>query len=181
MSSNFPSPPAYVIFISYRMRYVRASYSYGYFILRAMRLANELLGQGYVSEHLKSPLKKLYILYWYLIKQYEIPLSRMLNGSMELYHIEWHPSPIRLLNKPWPYYRTWPLTKLRAVSKEHICVGFSMLTGEAHSSRHLAPFPLWLAFAILVETNTWSKLVVISWLCTSNIQRYYYLDFTLFL
>ena len=120
MCSNFPSSPAYVVFISYLIRYVWACYSYWYFILRAMRVANELLGQGYVSERLKSPLK-FYCRYGDLIKQYEIPLSRMLNDIMELNHIQWYPPPIRLLSKRWLYYRHWSLTKLWTVFKEHIC------------------------------------------------------------
>ena len=39
----------------------------------------ELLEQGYVKERLKSSSKKFYGRYGDLIKQYEVPLSRMLN------------------------------------------------------------------------------------------------------
>ena len=45
----------------------------------AVQLSNKLLGQGYVKERLKSPLKKFYGRYWGLTKQYEVPLSRILH------------------------------------------------------------------------------------------------------
>ena len=51
-------------------------------ILRATRLSNKLLEQGYVKERLKSSLKKFYGRYGDLIKQYEVPLSRMLNDIL---------------------------------------------------------------------------------------------------
>ena len=58
LSSNIPTSPAYGVFISQPIRYVRACSSYGCFILRATRLSNKLLEQGYVKERLKSPLRK---------------------------------------------------------------------------------------------------------------------------
>ena len=61
------------------------------FILRAMRLSNKLLGQGYVKERLKSSLRKFYGRYWDLPKQYEVPLSRMLHDILDDDHIQWHP------------------------------------------------------------------------------------------
>ena len=53
--------------------------NYGCFILRAARLSNKVLEQGYVKERLISSSKKLYGRYVNIIKQYENPLSRMLN------------------------------------------------------------------------------------------------------
>ena len=47
------------------------------FILRAVRLSYKLLGQGYVNERLKSSLRKFYGRYGDILKQYEVPLSRM--------------------------------------------------------------------------------------------------------
>ena len=73
LSSNIPSSPAYGVFISQLIRYARASSSYEYFILRAVRLSNKLLGQGYVKERLRSSLRKFYGRYGNLIKQYEAP------------------------------------------------------------------------------------------------------------
>ena len=52
--------PRLGIFISQLIRYARACSSYGCFILRATRLSNKLLEQGYVKERLKSSLRKFY-------------------------------------------------------------------------------------------------------------------------
>ena len=71
LSSNFPSSPAYGVFISQLIRYARAWSSYECFILRAARLSSKLLGQGYVMERLKSSLRKFYGRYGDLIKHYE--------------------------------------------------------------------------------------------------------------
>ena len=77
LSSNIPSSPAYGVFISQLIRYARVSSSYECFILRAVRLSNKLLGQGYVNERLRSSLIEFYVRYGDLIKQYEVPLSQM--------------------------------------------------------------------------------------------------------
>ena len=77
LSSNIPFSPAYGVFISQLIRYARACFSYECFILRAMRLSNKLLGQGYVKERWKSSLRKFYGRYGDLTKQYEVSLSRM--------------------------------------------------------------------------------------------------------
>ena len=61
LSSNIPTSPAYGVFISQLIRYARACSSYGCFILRATRLSNKLLEQGYVKERLKSSLRKFYL------------------------------------------------------------------------------------------------------------------------
>ena len=81
LSSNIPSSPAYGVFISQLIRYARASSSYECFILRAVRLSNKLPGQGYVR--LRSSLRKFYGRYGDLIKQYEVPLSRMLHDILD--------------------------------------------------------------------------------------------------
>ena len=78
LRSNIPALPAYGVFISQLIRYARACSSYECFILRAKRLSIKFLEQGYVKERLKSSLKKFYGRYGNLIKQYEVPLSRML-------------------------------------------------------------------------------------------------------
>ena len=70
------------------IRYARACSSYECFILRAMRLSNKLLGQGYVKERLKSSLRKFYGRYGDLTKQYEVPLSRMLHDILDDDHIQ---------------------------------------------------------------------------------------------
>ena len=82
LSSNIPTSPAYGVFISQLIRYARACSSYGCFILRATRLSNKLLEQGYVKERLKSSLRQFYGRYGDLIKQYEVSLSQMLNDIL---------------------------------------------------------------------------------------------------
>ena len=88
LSSNIPSSPAYGVFISQLIRYARACSSYECFIMRAMRLSNKFLGQGYVKERLKSSLRKFYGRYGDLTKQYEVPLSRMLHDILDDDHIQ---------------------------------------------------------------------------------------------
>ena len=91
LSSNIPSSPAYVVFISQLIRYARACSSYECFILRAARLSSKLLGQGYVRELLKSPLRKFYGRYGDLIKHYEVPLSPMVHAILGHGYLQWHP------------------------------------------------------------------------------------------
>ena len=88
LSSNIPSSPAYGVFISQLIRYARACSSYECFILRAVRLSNKLLGQGYFKERLKSSLRKFYGRYGDLTKQYEVPLSRMLHDILDDDHVQ---------------------------------------------------------------------------------------------
>ena len=82
LSNNIPASPAYSVFNSQLIQYARACSSYACFILRATHLLNKLLEQGYVKDRLKSSLKTFYGRYGYLIKQYEVPLSRMLNDIL---------------------------------------------------------------------------------------------------
>ena len=77
LRGNIPSSPAYSVFISQLIQYVRACSSYECLILRAARLSSKLLGQGYVRERLKSSLRKFYGRYGDLIKDYEVSFSQM--------------------------------------------------------------------------------------------------------
>ena len=89
LSSIIPSSRAYGVFISQLIQFARACSSYECFILRAVRLCNKLLGQGYVKkERLKSALRKFCDRYEDLTKQYENPLSRMLQDILEDNHIQ---------------------------------------------------------------------------------------------
>ena len=72
LSSNIPTSPAYGVFISHLIRYATACSLYRYFILRATRISNKLLEQGYAKQRLKSSLRKFYGRYGDLIKQYEV-------------------------------------------------------------------------------------------------------------
>ena len=74
LSSNIPSSPAYGVLISQIIQYARVWSSYECFIISC-----KFLGQEYVRERLKSSLRKFYGRYWDLIKQYEVPLSKMLH------------------------------------------------------------------------------------------------------
>ena len=92
LSSNIQASPAYGVFISQLIGYAWTCSSYGCFILRAKRLLNTHLEQRYVMERLKSSLKKFYGRYRDFIKQYEVPLSRLLNGILQADHIQWQPT-----------------------------------------------------------------------------------------
>ena len=76
LSSNIPFSPAHGVFISQLIRYAMACPSYECFILRAVRLSNKLLGQGYVKEHLRSSLRNFF--------------NCSVRGS---YQTKWGPSP----------------------------------------------------------------------------------------
>ena len=82
LSSYIPTSPAYGVFISQLIPYARACFSYGCFILRATRLSNKLVEQGDLKECLKSSLRKFYVRYGDLSKQYEVYLSYMLNDIL---------------------------------------------------------------------------------------------------
>ena len=84
LRSYIPSSPAYGVFISQLKRYARACSSYEWFILRARRLSNKLLKQGYLMERLESSFGKFYGRYGDLIQLYEVSLSRMLNDILTL-------------------------------------------------------------------------------------------------
>ena len=113
-----------------------------------MRLANKLLGQGYVKERLRSSLRKLYGRYGDLIKQYDIPLFWMLHDILDDEHLQWHPPLISHYTNFWPYYWSWPyyrirlFTELREVSIEHL-----QRVRHADRGRLLlrtpGPVPLW--------------------------------------
>ena len=106
LSSNIPSSPAYGVFISQLIRYVRACSSYECFILKVARLSSKLLGQGYVMGRLKSSLRKLYGRYGDLIKYYEVSLSQLLHDILGHDHIRCHPKLIRHYTNLRTYYRT---------------------------------------------------------------------------
>ncbi|KAK3082613.1 hypothetical protein FSP39_000539 [Pinctada imbricata] len=79
---NIPSSPAYGVFISQLIRYARASTKYMDFVLRARRLADKLLSQGYVCDRLTSSLRKFYGRYGELVIHYDVPLSRMMDDIL---------------------------------------------------------------------------------------------------
>ncbi|KAK3093042.1 hypothetical protein FSP39_010438, partial [Pinctada imbricata] len=82
LSSNIPSSPSYGVFISQMIRYARASTKYTNFVLRARRLSDKLLSQGYVCDRLTSSLRKFYGRYGELVIHYDVPLSRMMGDIL---------------------------------------------------------------------------------------------------
>ena len=177
LSSNIPSSPAYGVFISQLIRYARACSSYECFILRAMRLSNKLLGQGYVKERLKSSLSKFYGRYGDLTKQYEVPLSRMLHDILDDDHIQWHPPLIGHNTNFWPLL-IWTL--LPNLTFYLVVQGFhrTYATGAACQQRTLTPPDTWscptLGLACVLMSRPISPELVLSpdfWIL--NTPRYF--------
>ena len=178
LSSNIPSSPAYGVFISQLIRYARASSSYECFILMAVRLSNKLLGQWYVKERLTSSPRKFYGRYGDLIKQYEVPLSRMLHDILDDDHLQWHPLLIRHYTNFWPYYWAWPYNRIWLFYL--IARGFhrTFATGAACQQRTLTPPDTWscptLGLAsVLMFRPTSPELVLFLDFWVSNIPRYF--------
>ena len=89
-----------------------------FFLFREQRgFPKKILEQGYVKIRLKSSLKKFYGRYGDLIKQYEVPPSRMFNDNLKLSHIQWHP---QTFHRTLKLLLTWPFTELREVSMEQV-------------------------------------------------------------
>ena len=151
LNSNIPTSPAYGVFISQLIRYARACSSYGCFILRATRLSNKLLEQGYVKERLKSSLRKFNGRYGDLINQYEVSLTQMLNDILWPDHIQWQPPTDQTI------YRTRPYTEFWVVSIEHLRRVWHADRGRL-LLRTPGPVPLGLAYVLLVEINPFPNL-----------------------
>ena len=151
LSSNNPTSPSYGVFISQLIRYARACSWYGCFILRATRLSNKLLEQGYVKERLKSSLRKFYGRYGDLIKQNDVSLSKMLNDILWPGHIQWQPPTDQTL------YRTRHFTEFWVVPIEHLRRLWHADRGRL-LLRTPGPVPFGLAYVLLVETNPFPNL-----------------------
>ena len=112
LSSNIPSSPAYGVFISQLIWYLRASSSYEMFYSEGGAIFHKLLGQGYVKERLRSSLRKFYGRYGDLIEPYEAPSPRILHDILDADHLQWHPPLIRHYTNFWPYYWYWPYNRI---------------------------------------------------------------------
>ena len=143
LSSNIPSSPAYGVFIS------NSSDTRGIAPLMNVLfwgqcdfISNKLLGQGYVKERLKSFLRKFYGRYGDRTKQYEVPLSRMLQDILDDVHLQWHPPLIRHYTNFWPLL-IWIL--LPNLTFYQIVQGFhrTYATGAACQQRTLTPLDTW--------------------------------------
>ena len=178
LSSNIPSSPAYGVFISQLIRYVRACSSYECFILSARILSSKLLKQGYLVERLKSSFRKFYGRYGDLFQQYEVSLSRMLNVNLTLDQLQSFPNrsdfpPIFMTLKPGLTF-----TELRLVSMEHL--QRVLLASKEHLSfRTPGSVPL---LGTCLCSNCWDQFYrtyhIFSWLFTLNTPRCF-LDFAL--
>ena len=149
LSSNIP--------ISQLLRHVLFFCSYGCFILMATRHSNKFFEQGYDKKRLNSSLRKFYDRYGDLIKQYEVPLSWMLNVIL----LAWQYTLTTLI-------RSEALTILDLVTEIKLkpnyerfqfkfCYRRGMSTRDAYSSVYLVPSHTGLAYVLLVETNIFPK------------------------
>ena len=85
---NVPASPAYGVFVSQLVRYARACILYRGFILRARRLAAELLAQGCLEPGLVSAIREFYGRHYQLVASYAVSVAQfvwhfrgMLNGD----------------------------------------------------------------------------------------------------
>ena len=77
--SNIQAAPAYGVYISQLIRYSRACVSYPDFLDRGLLLTSKLLNQGFLSERLKSSLRKFYGRHHELVDRYGMSISQMIN------------------------------------------------------------------------------------------------------
>ena len=126
---------------------------------RVTRLSNKLLEQGYVSERLKTSFRKFYCRYGDLSKQYEVPLSRILNHILKITLYTMTTLQRSDFIKLWPFYRTWPFTEFWEVCIEHLWRVWHADRGH-YPSGNLVPSHLGLASDLPVGTNHFSELVI---------------------
>ena len=177
LSSNTPSSPAFGVFISQLSRYARACSSYVCFIRKAVRLSNKFLRQGYVSERLKSSLRKFFGRYGDLTKQYEVPLSQIKHDILDDKHKQCQPPLIRHYTNFWPLL-IWTL--LPNLTFYLIVQGFHRIyvTGAACQQRTLTPPDTWSCptlglSCVLISRPISLELVLSPDFWNSNIPRYF--------
>jgi hypothetical protein len=81
MCSNIPASPAYGVYISQLIRYVRASSNYSDFLKRHLHLRNRLLDQGYAKILLIRSLKKFIFRYQDLVAIYSVSAEKIINDG----------------------------------------------------------------------------------------------------
>ena len=106
---------------------------------------SKLLKQGYLAARLKSSFRKFYGRYGDIIQQYEVSLSKMLNGILIL------DQPIRLSTNFTTFILTFTDYEWFPWS---ICNGCGIPAGNAYPSGHLVTSPIvGLACTPIVETR----------------------------
>jgi hypothetical protein len=81
MYSNIPASPAYGVYISQLIRYVRANSNYSDFLKRHLYLRNSLLDQGYAKTRLIRSLEKFIFRYQDLFEIYSVSAETMINDA----------------------------------------------------------------------------------------------------
>ena len=84
MSSNIPSAPAYGVYASQLIHYVRCCSNYSDFLLCHRALVTRLLSQGYKVYHLSNTFKKFYGRHTDLVGQYKKNVKCLLILSVEM-------------------------------------------------------------------------------------------------
>jgi hypothetical protein len=79
LCSNIPAPPAYGVYISQLIRYVRACSTYDQFLVRGGLLTNKLMSQGFPLSRLQAAFRKFYGHCNDLIYPYNFSLGQMLS------------------------------------------------------------------------------------------------------
>ena len=171
LSSIIPTSSDYGVFISQLVRYARACSSYECFIPRAVRLSCKLLGQGYVRERLKSPLRKFYGRYGDFVKDYEVPLSQMLHG-MIIYSDTLHWSDVSLNRDLATELDLIIIVDVITLFRE-VSIGHLQLVRLANRGRILFWTPGPVSFVTCI-CSTFLKLSCLRTYWVSNIPRYFY-------
>ena len=81
LSSNIPSAPAYGVYVSQLIRYVRACSNYQDFMERGKVLTTKLLSQGYQKSKLVATLKKFCGRHHDLVNPYNVAVSRIVSDD----------------------------------------------------------------------------------------------------
>ena len=82
MSSNIPSAPAYGVYVSQFICYVRCCSKYSDFLSRHRALVTRLLSQGYKVHRLSNTFKKFYGRHTDLVGQYKKNVCQMFADSV---------------------------------------------------------------------------------------------------
>ena len=140
------------------LRYARAWSSIGCFILRATRLSNTLIEQGYSKSAWNHYWGSFMVDTGILSNNMKFPSHGCWVTFCSIYNDK--PPPIRLYTKSWPYYWNRPFTESSEVSIEHL-----RRVGHADKGRSLVRTPGPVLFGTCICStcclNSFPGLVVI--------------------